>query len=308
MLNKECPLHSVVGFFLYASNILDMDVSQVSQLLKQLLEAHSPEVGARLKQRLNALLVGQGLGPFDERAFGFRKFGDFLQKTQTEILKVDRTESTDIIVSLVGASASPVQIMRPAVETDQAAIRSDVWQAFTNHNIQRKRFLNKETFAVKHFIENDQSSASHEVAENRDKFIEIQPIPGNEQLDWMREYLSTVPLQAADKTPLEAMTEQPYTSSLNSAFTRALGEKGEGWRHFRTHRVTEAIERWASLHGVSLDYLRKPAVQTHADGKAVPKESARARALKLLQLISEEDIAKVVMPVLVTTVLIRTSA
>ena len=241
--------------------------------------------------------------------FGFRKFGDFLQKTQTEILRIDRTgQSTDIVVSLVGAPDSPVQTSRPVVETDQTAIRSDVWQAFTNHNIQRKRFLNKETFALKHFIENDQSSASHEVAENRDKFIEIQPVPGTEQLDWMREYLSTAPLQAADKPPLEAMTEQPYTSSLNSAFTRALGDKGDGWRHFRTQRVTEAIERWASQHGVSLDHLRKPAVQTHADGKVPPKESARARALMLLQLISEEDIAKIVIPVLVTTVLIRTGA
>ena len=286
-----------------------MDVSQVTQLLKQLLEAHSPEVGARLKQRLNALLIGQGLGHFDERVFGFRKFGDFLQKTQAEILRVDRSDqSTDIVVSLVGTPTSPVQTSRSVVETDQAAIRSDVWQAFTNHNIQRKRFLNKETFALKHFIENDQSPASHEVAENREKFIEIQPVPGGEQLGWMREYLSTVPLQAADKAPLEAMTEQLYTSSLNAAFTRALGEKGEGWRHFRTHRVTEAIERWASQHEVPLDHLRKPAVQTHADGKVVPKESARARAQKLLELISEEDIAKVVMPVLVTTVLIRTSA
>jgi hypothetical protein len=307
MLNKECPLHSVAGFFLYALYILDMDVSQVSQLLKQLLEAHSPEVGARLKQRLNALLVGQGLSPFDERVFGFRKFGDFLQKTQTEILKVDRTASTDIIVSLVGGAASPVQVTRPAIETDQAAIRSDVWQAFTNHNIQRKRFLNKETFAVKHFIENDQSTASHEVTASPDNFIEIQPIPGSEQLSWMREYLSTAPFQVAEKTPLEAMTEQPYTSSLNSAFTRALGEKGDGWRHFRTHRVTEAIERWASQHSVLLDNLRKPAVQTLADMRAVSRQSARASALKLLQLISDEDIAKVVMPVLVTTVLIRTS-
>lgn len=286
-----------------------MDVSQVSQLLKQLLEAHSPEFGARLKQRLNALLIGQGLGHFDERTFGFRKFGDFLQKTQSEVLKVDRPdESTDIVVSLVNAADSPVQTFRPVVETDQAAIRSDVWQAFTNHNVQRKRFLNKENFALKHFIENDQSSASNEVAANRDKFIEIQPVPREEQLTWMREYLSTVPLQAADKPPLEAMTEQPYTSSLNSAFTRALGEKGDGWRHFRTQRVTEAIERWASEHAVSLDHLRKPAVQSHADGKVAPQDSARARAQKLLELISEEDIAKIVMPVLATTLLIRTSA
>jgi hypothetical protein len=286
-----------------------MDVSQISQLLKQLLEAHSPEVGARLKQRLNALLIGQGLDHFDERAFGFRKFGDFLQKTQTDILKVDRTEqSTDIVVSLVGVPTLAVQASRPVIESDQTAIRSDVWQAFTNINVQRKRFLNKESFALKHFIENDQSTASHEVAESRDKFVEIQPVAGTEQLKWMREYLGTVPLQTADKAPLEAMTQQPYTGSLNSAFTRALGEKGEGWRHFRSQRVTEAIERWASQQGVALDHLRKSTVQSPADAKVAIKESARLRAQKLLDLISEEDIAKVVLPVLVTTFLIRTSA
>lgn len=285
-----------------------MDVSQVSQLLKQLLEAHSPEVGARLKQRMNALLISQGLPSFDEREFGFRKFADFLEKTQSDILKVDRSDSTDISVSLLGKASSPTANVRHAVETEQTAIRSDVWQAFTNNNTLRKRFFNKQTLAINHFIENDKSPASQEVALSPEKFIEINPVSEAEQINWMNEYLRTVPLQDSEKSPLEALTKQSYSSVLNSTFTRALGEKGAGWRHFRTHRVNEAIERWALSNNVPLENLRKTPIQTRFRAESSAQTNSRAQALKLLQLISEEDIAKVVIPILVTTVLIRTSA
>ncbi|WP_162730880.1 hypothetical protein [Achromobacter xylosoxidans] len=286
-----------------------MDISQISLLLKQILEAHSPELGARLKQRLNALLVGQGQQTFDERAFGFRRFADFLEKTQTAILKVDRTaHSTDIVVSLRGALPSATLAQQNVSESDSAAIRSDVWQAFTNANTQRKRFLNKGTFQLKHFIEADQSPPQLEVLGNRDQFIEIQPVPGEVQLEWMREYLRTTPIHAPDRAPLDAMTEQPYSSNLNFAFTRALGKAGDGWRQFRTQRVTEAIGQWASTHEVPLERLRKPAVQPSTDSGRLAATTARTRAQNLLQLISEEDIAKVVIPVLVTTLLIRTGS
>ena len=283
-----------------------MDISQVSQLIKQLLDARSPEIGARLKQRLNAVLADQGQSQFDEKAFGFRKFSDFLEKTQVGILKVERTsQSADIVVSLLSSPPSVSQVSKSLNETDSAAIRSDVWQAFTNGNLQRKRFLNKGTFELKHFVENDQSLASQEVLARRDHFIEIQPVSAATQLEWMRDYLRTVPLHATDKSPLEAMAEQPYTSNLNAVFTRALGDKGVGWRHFRTQRVSEVIAQWALQHGVPLERLRKPVMHLPADGGVVSKENSRTRAQSLLQLISDEDIAKVVIPVLLTTLLIR---
>ncbi|HEY8944463.1 MAG TPA: hypothetical protein VIM73_09380, partial [Polyangiaceae bacterium] len=195
-----------------------------------------------------------------------------------------------------------------AVGEAETRIRSDVWQAFASHNPRRKRFLDKHSFAVKHFLDNEASAVSSEVAANPENFVEIQPIAGEEQVSWMKDYLNSIPIQGTDRTPLEAMLTQQYSASLNSAFTRALGEKGDAWRHFRTQRVSQAIEKWAAKNDVKLDHLRKTATADSiqlAAGARVIKDDARGRAQKLLQMLSDEDIATVVIPILVSTILVR---
>lgn len=287
-----------------------MDLSLISALIKQLLEAQSPDLGARLKQRLTALLVAQGHEPFDVRTFGHRKWATFLEKTQSEILTVDhKADSNDILVSLrTTASATIVPPRAAAVGEAETRIRSDVWQAFASHNPRRKRFLDKHSFAVKHFLNNEASAASSEVAANPQNFVEIQPIAGEEQISWMKDYLNSIPIQGTDRTPLDAMLTQQYSASLNSAFTRALGEKGDAWRHFRTQRVSQVIEKWAAENDVKLDCLRKVAatdpIQPAAKAPIV-RDDARARAQKLLQMLSDKDIATVVIPILVSTILVQ---
>ena len=280
-----------------------MDASLVSPLLKQLLEARSPEIGARLKQRLVALLVAHGYEPLDVRKLGYRTFRDFLEKTQGELVKIDhRPDNTDIEVSLRTVEAGPSASTKN-VGVDSDRIRSDIWQAFASPNPQRKRFLDKQTFAVKHFLENATSDESAAVSANPQNFIEIHPSPGVDQIVWMKEYLDGIPIQDAERAPLDAMLTQQYSASLNSTFTRALGEKGEGWRHFRTQQFSQVIERWAANNNVPLERLRKtPATQ--AD-KPITRDNARARAQKLLLLLSDEDISTVVVPILVSTILIR---
>lgn len=283
-----------------------MDASLVSPLLKQLLEARSPEIGARLKQRLTALLVVHGYEPLDVRKLGYRTFRDFLERTQGELVKIDhRPDNTDIQVSLRATEAGP-SASTNNIGVDSDRIRSDIWQAFASPNPQRKRFLDKQTFAVKHFLENVTSDASVEVSANLQNFIEIHPSPGSDQIAWMKEYLDSIPIQGAERPPLDAMLTQQYSANLNSTFTRALGEKGDGWRHFRTQKISQVIEHWAASNNVPLERLRKTTATplTLAD-KPIAKENARARAQMLLQLLSDEDISTVVVPILVSTILVR---
>ena len=288
-----------------------MDIDFISQLLKQLLEAQSPEVGARLKQRLNALLTEKNLPKFDERSFGFQKFRKFLEKTQGSLLEIDRqNESSDIVVSLK-AAAAPVSAPSVAeVRTpEHTLVRSDVWQAFASPDLLRKRFINKESLAVRHYLEGQPSEARDEVEAAREKFQEIPPIPSAQHLSWMREFLSSITLLGADRTALEALLQQPYSSALNSAFTRALGEReGIAWRHFRTQRVMRLIDAWANANGIDPDKLRKsstPVRKAAAATKQAPNGSSRALAVKLLELLSEEDIARQVVPVMLSTIWVR---
>ena len=62
------------------------DSTPYVQLLAELL-SESPEVGARLKQRLVALSSERGLEPFNHAALGYRSFKEFL-KNGTEGLVV----------------------------------------------------------------------------------------------------------------------------------------------------------------------------------------------------------------------------
>lgn len=286
-----------------------MDIAKISQLLKQLLEVRSPETGARLKQRLNMALTNDGFDKFDERAFGCRKFSEFLEKTQSSFLRIDRFgDARDISVSLVDEGAPVIHSTESAAGMpNEWPIRSDIWQAFTNINPQRKRFFNKNNFELKHFLDGEQSSECKEVCENPDQFLEIEPVSSNVQQGWMRDYLHMAPIQDKDRLALKVLTEQSYSGNVNTAFTRALGQDGAKWRSFRAQRVTEIIAEWARRNDVPLERLRKRPMSSSLSSVAPQAESARARAKKMLDSIAEKDIERVIMPVLLTTLLVRAS-
>jgi len=295
------------------------DLHLVTQLLRQLLSAQSPELGARLKQRLNALLAARGSGHFDERVFGHRKFRDFLEHTQAEWLEISRpSDIGDIQVSLKTGQASLVASQSPATATHAhaaltsvgAPIRSDVWQAFTNPDPQRRRFFHRDKATVKHYVANEQSAARQEIDAAPADFVEIKPIAGTQQQSWMREFLDSIPVTGVERTPYDAIVGQPYSSALNAMFTRALGERAAAWREFRTKRVTDTILGWAANSGLSSDKLRVDAKLPEPVVDAAPPAmddamSPRHRAAKLLELLSEDDLSAVVIPVLLSTILVK---
>ena len=136
-----------------------LDAAEISKLIVHLLSARSPEFGARLKQRLNALLRERNLEPFDERRYGYKKFQDFLEKGQTDIVQVIRHEDGgDIQVSLKEAAQAAVEapVIQSVVSPSEWAgrpIRSDVWQAFANPDPERRRYLDRQTLQIFHPVE-----------------------------------------------------------------------------------------------------------------------------------------------------------
>jgi len=158
-----------------------------SHLLTQLLSANypEPELGARLKQRLNAAFVSNGLGSFDEKALGFPKFTDYLQRVHGDLVSIERREGLgDILVSLRAASFGrfPAAPIAPTPNQPKASnapvIRSAVWQAFANPDPDRKRFFNKHSGKVVHYLVDRDSRERAEVEASRDSFLEITPIAG----------------------------------------------------------------------------------------------------------------------------------
>jgi hypothetical protein len=276
----------------------------VVDLLKQELEARSPQLAATLKQRLNIRLQEQHLGLLDERQLGFKKFQDFLD-SQLDWLEITRpTGSGDITVALRNVTGA---------QPTSAPIRSDVWQAFTNPDKGRKRFFRLKDRAIHHFVAGENSTPARQIAESPQEYIEITPIEGSQQQNWMTDFLATLAVSAPEIATYEAMVKQPYSSAVNVFFTRALGEHAQSWREIRTKRVTESIDNWAATNNVSLEALRSSERPSSAPVPAEPSAltpktntaSARQQLTKLVELVSDDDINQVILPLVLSTILIR---
>ncbi|MDN7702292.1 hypothetical protein R0290_07745 [Burkholderia semiarida] len=302
-----------------------------AQLIQQLLSANSPEpeLGARLKQRLIAAFVANGLGVFDEKALGFRQFSEYLQRVHGGLVVVHRQEGIgDILVSLKGGITTarlPASPVLPASKVAGPVIRSAVWQAFANPDPERKRFFKKQNGGVVHYLNSQQGPEKASVEAAPDEFIEIPPISAETQSAWMREFLTSAPLQAEERAALEPLVAESYSSTVNAMFSRALGARGLAWRAVRTANVTAIIEQWARANGVapSLLYVKQETSKTielsgvSASGMAGAIASpvaaplsgsvspAREQVLKLLELLTDDDLSRLVLPTLLSTIMIK---
>lgn len=311
--NAYNPPHSVAGYhhsLVPEPEMNELDIAKA--LIPQLLSSASPEYGARLKQRLNTELVAQGFSPFNERQFGFKKFSEFLSETLGSLVELEHfSAGGDIRVSLKATPQSP-SLAIPATHAVSPVIRSDVWQAFTNPDENRKRFLKKTTGEVVHFVEGAESAYEAQVKNHPVDFVQIDPVTGEIQKQWMLSFIEQKRLSASDREALTALIQGKYSSSLNAAFARVLGANGEAWREFRTAKIDQAIRVWAKQHSVEFSDLcvarneapitKKLAVVNQ--GNSTPKE----RAVHLLALLSDEDISRIIIPAILSTLLLRTNS
>lgn len=281
----------------------------VRTTLQQLLASREGELGARLKQRLNALLLERSLPRFDEKQFGFRKFRSFLEQTQSDWLDVSLPDGTgDILVTAKVARATLPPPGNRTLSSTSQPIRSDVWQAFTNPDTRRKRHYQLSTGIVLHYAEGENSPKREQVEAAQDGYVEIHPIDGETQQRWVREFLDSVPITGTERVPYEALLAGPYSSALNAAFTRALGEHATAWRDFRTARVTDAILIWAQNHNVPPEHLRTAPKENRAILGPHMQQTApasRVQAMKLLELLSDEDIRQIIIPTLLSTIMVK---
>jgi hypothetical protein len=300
-----------------------MDQKKVaSQLILEILSNRSPELGARLKQKLNSLLVKEGFERFDEKLYGYKRFSDFLEHALVEHVEVAYPEGAgDTLVSLrrhLPAQAPVANKNQQKIPPELPVIPSNIWQAFANPDKNRKRFLHKETKSVLHYLESEQSEAKDTVARDADQYLEIRPIDPSAQLDWMKVFLKGVKLPATERHALEALIGETYSSAVNATFTRALGEHGEAWRHYRTNHVIQNMRDWAQNNKIRFDDLcvrhslsELPQAQAQVQVQDKQEQpwlfslTPRQQAARLLELLSEEEIARLVVPNLVNVFLIK---
>ena len=295
------------------------DRQLTGQLLIFLLEDKSPELGARLKQRLIHEYDRRGLGLFNEKDYGHSKFSDFLQNVYGDLLALEKRDgSGDMVVSLRSDTARDAQFKpdhlneQPPIKEDLTRISNDVWRAFANPDPDRKRFLNKNTGSVRHFLNDEQNDARSEVEASADGFVEIDFATAAEQQRWMKEFLEIAKLRPEEKVALEPLICDVYSSEVQKLFCRALGDWGKEWRRFRNKKMIGKIYQWAKQNNIPFKLLR-PLVRktgqsiTMASARTV-RLSPRQRANKLLELFDDDQVAKLILPVLSAALLIDSNS
>ncbi|WP_210558340.1 MULTISPECIES: hypothetical protein [unclassified Pseudomonas] len=288
------------------------DLHFAAQLVQQLLSAKPHEYGARLKQGLNRSLKSNGLAPFDEHRWGYRKFSDFLTGYFGDKVIIERPQPFgDVMVSLRSATpwphTSPTQAS-PKPESS-TIMRNDVWQAFTNPDPTRKRFFNRATHHVLHFVENKNEEFERKLDSARDDYVEIERITADDQIGWMRAFLDIINLPEAERAPLDSMISGDYSSHVNMAFTKSLDSHEAEWRRYRSRQITNTIETWALQNTIKLEDLiarRSKATSPEAlSPPAMPTAllTPRQQAIRLLELMSDDEVARDVIPVLLSSYL-----
>lgn len=293
--------------------------SSILQRLSEVLAAQSPQYASRLKQRLSAALATNGEDPFDERKYGFKGFRDFLKRGTQNLFRLEDSESgADVLVSLPRPEKSSSTAVEPAAT---GSIRSDIWQAFTNPDITRARYLNRRTFVVRHFLRGDASPQAKEVEGTPDDFVEIPPITGEVQVGWMQQFMTDSKVEEPLLGVLKEIVSNPYSSGVNAAFTGALGPLAAAWRQRRVQSVISTVFEWAQSHGVPQDKLisRAQAGQDSVSAPGIRSASKvgadvssgdgirdpREQAARLLDMLSNDDINRIVIPILLSTLLVR---
>ena len=286
---------------------MDTSLDLARQFLRDLL-SNGPKYGAGLKVQLAQAFDRASDVPFRHLEKRFGKFSAFLA-ANSDLVEVLRPDSVgDVTVRL---KTSP----HADDGTRFSRLPMDLWHAFTNPDRRRRRYYNRATGRVVHFLLDPETDLDRrlaaEVLADKNNYVEVECLSTFRQASWMDEFLDSVSIPAHIRATCAHLAKVPYSSSVNSAFTVALREYGSAYKHFRASRVLEAVKEWAQRCGIDpvLDMFAsaasdaRPPAATTAELISAPatEEHAsdldmRKRLHALIDLLDEQELHHVLVP------------
>jgi hypothetical protein len=234
------------------------ELTLARELLRQLL-ALGPQKGARLKVLLVREFERRSAATFHQAFWTFPKFSSFLA-ANADLVEVHAPDGPGDLTVRLRPQATPERAATPAPQLASPGrfLPPAVWNAFTNPDPRRRRFFNRVSREVVHYLENSQEPPNPRIAAlvgNDANYVEIQPASAEQQAAWLKEFLASVPVPDSKRPLLTKLAEMPYSSAINTAFGATLGDLAESWRQFRAAKVQEVVRTWAERRGVALDQL-----------------------------------------------------
>jgi len=292
--------------------------SSAKSILCDLLGA-GPVRGARLKLLFSHAFEGREGVPYAEAFAQFSKFSDLLGQ-HLDVLQIDRPDGPgDVTVRLrEGATAIGTRPPQGAQASASLFMRPDLWQALTNPDPRRRRFVHCVTGEIVHFLADSDAEPNPRIAERvarEPQFVEIRAISAETQRTWMQDFVESGALTEARRRIVAPVLDLPYSSQVNTLFAGGLGEQAEAWRGFRARRVADYIRQWCSEKGLEVENVLRPGgVQRHlptaSESPAQLHEAAvkgvatgphdagdlRRSLVAALEQMTEEELSRVLFP------------
>lgn len=285
----------------YALNLL---IQTIADLRSQGRRAY----GATLKQELKRRTLGQ----FDETALGFLRFGDFLRDAEgRKLVSISRSPGGDVEAQL---AVSTELDRRPIESIDQqrSVVRKDLWSSFIDWREGMVRLYDKVLDQTAMFPAQESPLDSPIVVEQRrawasspDRFVEIEHISMDEQLAWMRDFISHVQNPVA-KRLLEEAAAGAHPHVDFARMVKAIPQLGSQWHQTRLSRVSRVIGDWTERNRLQIDILvpSVKAATTEATVRALAASPDEPRLQRLRRLLhraidrmSEAELATIQIPI-----------
>jgi hypothetical protein len=183
-------------------------------------------------------------GKFDEQELGFESFGAFVQAAAAAgVIHVARVRH-GFALSLPGSTPDAAQTQtRPR-------INHNLWRAFTDWSHDRRYAWDPNRRVVVTFpVDEENEENATLIPEN---LVPIPPASGEEQLEWVREFLEAQKgSRVADA--LLSMLDGDDAFEQFSLLVRSEPRLDGEWRGQRRSRVADAIRSWAQEQDVQID-------------------------------------------------------
>lgn len=244
---------------------LDLLRESVRELITKKRRTTAAAVSLQMRRRSNA---------FTPAATGFATFRDFLRFAEGvgAVTLLPPVPGGDIEVLSATAVGSPAE---PAPLTPSPRpIRRDLWQAFVDWSPQWHRAFDVDTGRVvtlpadANSDDIDTSQRRQAWRENSTRFRRVVPLSRDDQLKWMREFVSHLPA-GAERDQLSNALDNDHPLSAFAEVTRAIPALQRSWRRHFTEQVTAAITRWMLQEEITADIYHMP---------AKPREGVATRA------------------------------
>lgn len=219
-------------------------------------------------------------GTFNETAFGFATFREYLDTAQaTGVVTLQQLPTRHWLVLLPGETLAatvtaaaaadhargrplPPSIIGPSADRTPDSLRlwPAVWKGFVDWSKDQRRLWDRESHEAFSYPVSAKGDPAWE--QEPERFVEIEPANQEIQIPWMRAWAGTLPAQS-NQALLASLADDAPPGEYRRQLDR-LGLVAE-WRAELQRRIAEHAIGWADAHGVDFRELfdrRLPSNQT----------------------------------------------